>query len=108
MLAASNGCCNGWLMLHSVDLERAVERNMDFFHERNKRSRSSYRSFEPIDMGIGGDDKVLLHKDGKQIVLYDLKRDVFELFTMRDKIPEWVFCFRYTPTTMFISKSKTF
>lgn len=50
---------------------------------------------------------VLLNKDGKKIISYDLKRDVFELVAESNNSPDWEL-FRYAPTTKFISRRQTF
>ncbi|XXG78541.1 hypothetical protein AAC387_Pa08g2470 [Persea americana] len=79
----------GWLiMLHTVDLEGAVESILGSFQLLGiERDLSNLR---PIGMSCEGDDKVLLHNNYdnndnyEQIVSYDLEKGVFELVLQRE------------------------
>lgn len=102
MSLTAAGSYNSWLLLHSVDLETAVERNIELFGmDRGEESSSKFPSLYPLDMICGGEDKVLLYKGSGGTVSYDLKSGEFELMFGQELIPRSGF-FRYTPNAKFL------
>ncbi|KAJ8634247.1 hypothetical protein MRB53_027583 [Persea americana] len=96
---------NEWLILHNVDLNKAIKRDLYSFSLYG----GDIRNLKPIAMSCQGDDKVLFayyscpFLSYGRIVSYDLRRDVFELVFPEDFLFAWMF-FRYTPAKMSISK----
>lgn len=94
---------NGWLILHNVDLKRAVERNLDIL-DLEGRLKGNFPIFIPMDMNCEGDDRVLLDYNYYESVSYDMKRGVFELVLKKGFHPaRWEF-FQYTPTNKSLPK----
>ncbi|KAJ8634308.1 hypothetical protein MRB53_027644 [Persea americana] len=91
-----------WVILDNVELEGAVERNLQLFPNYHRINEYYPQIFKPVDMNCQGDDKVLLGYDNHRIVSYDLKRAEFEL-VLEEVWGRWNF-FRYTPTNKSISK----